>query len=54
MHTVFRQTSIALAVLSILGSLPEIANAQESDVADQAMEQIEVRGYRRSLIQAKD
>ena len=54
MHTVFRQTSIALAVLSILGSLPVIANAQESDVADQAMEQIEVRGYRRSLIQAKD
>ena len=54
MHTVFRQTSLALAVLSILGSLPKTAQAQESDPSAQAMEQIEVTGYRRSLIQAKD
>ncbi|GEM_PF-6509534 len=37
MHTVFRQTSLALAVLSILGSLPKTAQAQESDPSAEAI-----------------
>ncbi|GGF85822.1 TonB-dependent receptor [Alteromonas lipolytica] len=52
MQQSFRKRLVALSVMSVMGTLPMIATAQQAD--DNAIEEVVVSGFRGSLLKAMD